>query len=111
MAQKVKGRTRIGVNLEKQEHARRVALAALRGNSMEDPDKVHRVGLFVRGWQYHIIKQLAAAEGMKVATFLTRDLLRIYPTLKRRPGSLGPPGGAAGGAAGGGSSRAGGGAS
>jgi len=45
-----------------------------------------RVGLCFREWQMVILEELAREAGFEhVATFLTRDLLNLYPTLKRKP--------------------------
>lgn len=45
-----------------------------------------RVGLCFKDWQIGILEELASAEGFEhVATFLTRDIYKMYPTLKRRP--------------------------
>lgn len=42
-----------------------------------------RVGLCFKEWQIAILEELARAEGFEhVATFLTRDIYKLYPTLK-----------------------------
>jgi hypothetical protein len=45
-----------------------------------------RVGLCFRGWQMAILEELARDAGFDhVATFMTREFMNLYPTLKRKP--------------------------
>lgn len=64
----------------------RVKKSGRRAVKGRDPMATKRVGLCFKDWQVEILEELARAEGFDhVATFLTRDINKMYPALKRRP--------------------------
>lgn len=45
-----------------------------------------RVGLSFKAWQVEVLSEIALAEGLPhIATLITRDILKLYPTLRRQP--------------------------
>lgn len=70
---------------KKQERARRAGFRRLAKEGRVIM-ATRRVGLCFKDWQISILEELARAEGFAhVATFISHDLNKLYPTLKRRP--------------------------
>lgn len=71
--------------LARQERARRAGLVRLSRDGRQAM-ATKRVGLCFKEWQIAILEELARGEGFDhVATFLTREIHKLYPTLKRKP--------------------------